>query len=285
MQEVDHLVEAVVEETGPVRGTLRLVWQFYDSTITQRISLYNFSRRIDFRTEVDWKEQDVLLKVAFPVNVRANRATYNIQFGSIERPTHWNTSWDYARFEVPAQKWADLSESNYGVALLNESKYGYDIKDNVMRLTLIKSATMPDPLADKTLHHFTYALLPHMSALEESEVVHEAYNLNHPLHALVIPANAAGTLPGEYTLVSSSRSHEVIVETVKQAEDGDGWIVRVYEAQHSRHPRTELLFARQITRAVECNLVEEGEMPVQVEGARLIFSIAPYEIKTFRVWF
>jgi alpha-mannosidase len=285
MQEVEDLIEAVVEETGPVRGTLRLVWRFYDSIITQRISIYNFCRRIDFRTEVDWKEQQVLLKVAFPVNIRSNRATYNIQFGSIERPTHWNTSWDYARFEVPAQKWADLSETNYGVALLNDCKYGYDIKDNVMRLTLIKSAVRPDALADKMLHTFTYSLLPHMTSLEESEVVHEGYNLNYPVHAVLVPAQPEGTLPAEYTFVSTVRSHEVIVETIKRAEDGDGWIVRVYEAQHSRHSRVELAFGQPITRAVECNLVEEGEESVEVDGNKLYFPIAPYEIKTFRVWF
>jgi alpha-mannosidase len=286
MQEVDNLVEAVVEETGPVRGTLRLVWRFYDSTITQRISLYNVSRRIDFRTEVDWKEGQVLLKVAFPVNVRNNRATYNIQFGSIERPTHWNTSWDFARFEVPAQKWADLSESNYGVALLNESKYGYDIKDNVMRLTLIKSSVRPDALADKMLHSFTYSLLPHTSSLQESEVVHEGYNLNYPLHAVLVPAQPNGTLAPEYTFATTNRSHEVIVETVKRAEDGNGWIVRVYEAQHSRHQRVELAFGQPISRTVECNLVEEGESPVEiVDGNKITFPITPYEIKTFRLWF
>lgn len=286
MQEVDQLVEAVVEETGPVRGTLRLVWRFYDSTITQRISLYNLSRRIDFRTEVDWKEQQVLLKVAFPVNIRSNRATYNIQFCSIERPTHWNTSWDYARFEVPAQKWADLSETNYGIALLNDCKYGYDIKDNVMRLTLIKSSIRPDALADKMLHTFTYSLLPHGSSLEESEVVHEGYNLNNPAYAVLLPAQPNGTLPSEYTFAGSNRAHEVIVETIKRAEDGNGWIVRVYEAQHSRHQRVELLFGQPISRAVECNLIEEGESPIDViDGSKIAFPITPYEIKTFRVWF
>ena len=159
--DVQLVLEAVVEEQGPLRGTLRLVWRFGRSTICQRLRIYATLPRIDFITEADWHEERVLLKAAFPVNVRSTRATYEIQFGSLERPTHWNTSWDWARFEVSGHRWADLSEGNYGVALMNDCKYGYDIKDQVMRLTLIKSAIRPDPLADKGYHQFTYSLLPH----------------------------------------------------------------------------------------------------------------------------
>ena len=129
--EVDNLIEAKVEEVGPLRGVLRLVWKFLDSTITQRLIIYKDRKQIDFRTEVDWHQQHLLLKAAFPVEIRTRMATYEIQFGSLQRPTHWNTSWDYARFEMCGHKWADLSEQNWGVSLLNDCKYGHQLKDNV----------------------------------------------------------------------------------------------------------------------------------------------------------
>src|SRR5699024_7862502 len=113
-------------------------WEFGSSTITQDMIVYAESRRIDFKTHVDWQERQRLLKVAFPVDVRSTEATYDNQYGNVKRPTHWNTSWDYARFETVGHQWADLSEGGYGVSLLNDSKYGYDIKDHVMRLSLLK---------------------------------------------------------------------------------------------------------------------------------------------------
>jgi alpha-mannosidase len=283
MKEVNDLVGAWVEETGPLRGVLRLQWRFYDSTITQWLTLYAHSPRIDFRTEIDWREKQVLLKAAFPVAVRSTRATYEIQFGSIERPTHWNTSWDYARFEVPGQKWADLSEGNYGVALLNDCKYGHDIKNNVMRLTLLKSAIRPDAEADKGLHRFTYSLLPHEGGWQEGGVVQEAYALNYPLLAREIPAQPNGTLPARYAFVTVP--DEVILETVKKAEDEDAYIIRLYEWRQARHNGVTLRFARPIRRAAECNMIEEEERPIDHEGDQLTFPITPYEVKTFKIWF
>jgi alpha-mannosidase len=278
--------EIVVEETGPVRGTLRIVWNFRASTITQRISVYRANPRIDFRTEVNWQEQQTLLKVAFPVNVRSPKATYDIPFGNVERPTHWNTSWDWARFEVPAQKWADLSEGNYGVALLNDCKYGYDIKNNVMRLTLIKSAIRPDPMADKGQHVFTYALIPHANTWREANIPHAAYEMNNPVLAQVFEAATTGSLPPQFSL-ASLQSDSVILETIKRAEDGDGWIFRVYEHKGNRLNAVSIVFGQAVTRAEECNLIEEriGEGSVTIDGSRLTFSITPYEIKTFRVRF
>ncbi|MDY6896388.1 MAG: glycoside hydrolase family 38 C-terminal domain-containing protein, partial [Thermotogota bacterium] len=131
MKEITDLIEVKVEEESPLKGVLKFSWRFYDSIIEQRFIVYNHTRRIDFDTHVDWKEKQILLKTAFPVNIRSTKATYNIQFGNIERSTTNNTSWDIAKFEVPAQKWADLSEANYGVSLLNDCKHGYDIKENV----------------------------------------------------------------------------------------------------------------------------------------------------------
>ncbi|MDQ3396870.1 MAG: alpha-mannosidase [Deinococcota bacterium] len=288
VREVTELAHAEVEEEGPLRATLRLTWRFYDSTITQQLSLYAHSRRIDFRSEVNWQEAQLLLKVAFPVNVRATRATYDIQFGNLERPTHWNTSWDWARFEVVGHKWADLSEGNYGVALLNDCKYGHDIRNSVMRLTLIKSAVRPDARADKGEHVFTYSLLPHAGTWREGEVVQEAYALNVPLRAaLAAPGTTEGGLPGHFSFAEVSAEH-VILETIKRAEEGDAWIVRVYESKQYRSDRVTLRFGRKVLRASRCNLVEEvveeGDEPVLFEDDRLSFAIYPYEIKTFKIW-
>lgn len=284
MQEVTDLVDVIVEEVGPLRGTLRLTWRLADSTITQWMSLYRNNPRIDFRTEVDWHEHQVLLKSAFPVQVRSPRATYDIQFGCLERPTHWNTSWDAARFEVAGHKWADLSEGNYGVALLNDSKYGYDIKNNTLRLTLIKSGIEPDKTADQGYHRFTYSLLPHEGGWREGDVVKEAYRLNNPLLARVIPAVQEGSLARRYSFAEVDTPN-VIVETVKKAEDGDAWVVRVYEYGQCRLRNVHLGLGKPIQKAVACNLVEEQEELVPWEGNRLTFDLAPFEIRTFKIWF
>ncbi|MBX3062725.1 MAG: alpha-mannosidase [Anaerolineae bacterium] len=285
MQIIDQVESIEVEETGPLRGVLRLRRKFYDSMIVQRIYLYSHSPRIDFVTEIDWQEQQVMLKVAFPVTIRATRATYDIQFGNIERPTHWNTSWDWSRFEVCGHKWADLSESNYGVALLNDCKYGYDIKDNIMRLTLLRSPISPDAKADKGMHYFTYSLLPHQGAWRDGAVVEEAYALNMPLQSIDISAQS-GTLPADYEFATVESDH-VLLETVKPAENGDGVIIRVYEYKGGTTNNAAIIFNPPICRAVECNLLEEGDTPanINVQDRRLSFAITPYQIKTFRVWF
>ncbi|MBI5671443.1 MAG: alpha-mannosidase [Chloroflexi bacterium] len=284
MREIHELVSAEVEETGPLRGTLRLTWRFYDSTIVQRVTLYRSSRRIDFYTEADWHEQQILLKAAFPVDVRATRATYDIQFGNIERPTHWNTSWDWARFEVPAHKWMDLSEGNYGVALLNDCKYGCDVKENVLRLTLLKSAVRPDALADKGHHVFTYSLLPHAGDWRQANVPREAYALNVPVHAAALHAQPSGDLPLQYSLAAVNADH-VVLETVKRAEDDDSWIIRVYDYKQYRNQAVSITFGRPIKSAVECDLMEMPLGEAFHEGNRLTFAIAPYEIRTYKIRF
>jgi alpha-mannosidase len=284
MQEITNLVEACVEESGPLRGVLRLRWRFLDSTITQRLTVYRTSPRIDFKTEVDWQEHQVLLKVAFPVTIRTTRATFEIQFGSIERSTTWNTSWDYARFEVSGHRWADLSEGNYGVSLLNDCKYGYDIKDNVMRLTLIKSGIYPDPQADQGHHIFTYSLLPHAGNWRTGSVAEEAYDLNTPLIPGYAPANPSGSLPTGIQFASAAPDH-VFIETVKRAEDNNACIFRIYEFKQCRTSSAHLHFSLPIRNAVECNLIEEDETPANWHQNTLSFAINPFEIKTFKVWF
>lgn len=278
-----------VIEDGPVRATVEVERHFLSSRITQRISLWRASPRIDFATEIDWHEHQMLLKTAFPVAVNTARATYEIQFGSVERPTHRNTSWDLARFEVCAHRWADLSEGGYGVSLLNDSKYGHDIHDQVMRLTLLKSGVYPDPQADQGLHRFTYSLLPHLGDWRDAQTLRRAYELNVPVLAI---RGQGGQGDGEHATTETSAPvsksflrtdcEHVVVETVKPAEDGDGLIVRLYEAHNQRGQGT-LYFATNIRAASECNLLEEPLGEATYQENALTFQVRPFEIKTFRV--
>ncbi|HET7628117.1 MAG TPA: alpha-mannosidase [Bacillales bacterium] len=284
MREITELTDARVIEEGPLRGVLRLTWTFFDSTITQDVTIYDHSTRIDFKTTIDWQEKQTLLKAAFPVNIRATRATYDIQFGAIERATHWNTSWDYARFEAVGHKWVDLSEGNYGVALLNDCKYGHDVRDHVLRLTLLKSSIGPDETADRGKHEFTYSLYPHEGDWKDGGVIEEAYALNHPLRAAFVKANPNGALPNRFSFVSCDNDH-VVIETVKKAEDGDAIVVRVYESKQYRNEQVKLKFAKPIQHAVECNLIEEEERETVFDSNEISFGINPFEIKTFKVTF
>lgn len=281
---IDRLVSSKVEETGPIRAVVRFTWQFFDSTITQWVTLFRNNPRIDFRTCIDWQQHQMLLKAAFPLNIRATSATYEIQFGNIQRPTHQNTSIDVPHFENPAQKWVDLSEGDYGVALLNDCKYGYDVKDNVMRLTLLRSPTEPDPQADQGLHYLTYSLLPHEGTWRNSIVAEQAYALNYPLHTAMISTNPSGSLPTQLSWATIDCDH-VIMETLKKAEDEQAWIVRLYEYKQCRNKQVSLHFWKDVKRAVEVDLMEKNEELLEFSNKQVTFSIRPYEIKTIKVWF
>jgi alpha-mannosidase len=286
-EEKPYPVQAVtamrIIEGGPVRSTVEIVRAYMSSRITQHLSLWRDSPRIDIATEIDWHEHQTLLKAAFPLAINSTRATYEIQFGSVERPTHRNTSWDMARFETCAHRWIDVSEGGYGVSLLNDGKYGHDVHGNVVRLTLLKSGVYPDAHADEGLHRFTYSLLPHVGDWREAQSVRRAYELNVPV--LCLTGRKKG-MPSATDMTCSSFMQtdctHVVVETVKPAEDGDGLIVRLYEAHNQRGPVT-LTLAAPILSAQECNLLEEPFDDVSYEKNTLSFQVRPFEIKTFRV--
>ena len=269
-------------EQGPVRAVLRLERSFLSSTVTQKIIFYAESRRIDFETVVDWKQHDLLLKVEFPFDLNAYEATYDIQFGSIKRPAHKNTSWDAARFEVCAQKWADLSEGGYGVALLNDCKYGYGICDGTMTLSLVKSGTLPNPVADQEEHRFTYALFPHLGDCYAADVPREADCLNVPLYGVRTssPGTGEGELPGASLL--SVDANNVVVETVKRAEDGSGIILRVYENKNRRTDAC-ITWTEGFQSVAECDLLERELEKPRPAGTQISFTIKPFEIKTFKL--
>ncbi len=263
-------------DVGAVSATLELERCVSSSLIRQKIRFYANSRRIDFETYVDWHEHQHLLKVHFPVDVHTDEVTFEIQFGNLKRKVHTNTSWDVARFESCGQKWMDLSEGHYGVSLLNDCKYGHSVKDGCIGLTLIKSGIEPNPTTDQEEHFFTYALYPHAEGWQQAGTVREAYRLNQP--ALSVRGGQAGT---EYSLASVQPAN-VILETVKQAEDGDGVIVRLYETENARTEAC-LTWNRPIASVEECNCIEEKQADAAFDSVRIPFVIKPYEIKTFRI--
>jgi len=280
MWEVDRVDKTEILEVGPVRAGIRIHKTFLDSKIIQDVLIYSDIPRIDFRTYIDWKESQILLKAAFPVDVNAEKATYEIQFGNVERPTHWNTLWDVARFEVCGHRWADLSEGGYGVSLMNDCKYGYDIKDGEIRLTLLKSGIEPNPVADQEEHWFTYSLYPHGGDWKAASTVKAAYSLNVPLRARVV-RSSAGSLPKTLSMIRIDADN-VMLETVKKAESSDEIVVRLYEFENKRAD-VKAEFFRELTAVSECDLLENEINRVSQQGSAFSFEIRPYEIKTFKL--
>lgn len=276
----DEVVKMEWVENGPVEAVLLTERRYCHSLIRQKIYFYANSPRIDFETYVDWKEHQQLLKVEFPIDVNANEATYEIQFGNLKRPTHSNTSWDKAKFEVCGHKWADLSDGGYGVSLLNDCKYGYSIQNQTMSLTLIKSGVDPNPDADKEEHWFTYAILPHSGGWQDAGTVREAYMLNVPLLSSFSETESVPHST-ESSLFRIS-AENVIIETVKKAEDGKGIIIRVYEFENKRtsvNITSDCIYAK----IQECDLLENEIRIIAENAANFEFIINPYEIKTFRL--
>lgn len=271
--DVDDLVSLRWTEDGPVRTTLEMEYRCSLSTIRQKIHFYADTRRIDFETTVDWKLHQHLLKVEFPLDIHTDEATFDIQFGNVTRKTHSNTSWDKARFESCAHKWVDYSEGHYGVSLLNDCKYGHSVLNGTLALTLVKSGIEPNPNTDVELHRFTYALYPHGETWKQAGTVREGYKLNQPAYAV------AGGTPGKQDSYAAVDAANVILETVKQAEDGNGTILRLYESENAR-TKTTLTLPAGVTRAYETNLLEEIETELPVENGAVRFTIKPYEIKT-----
>lgn len=255
---------------------------FPSSFFSQEIVLYENLPRIDIHMNADWWEDHVLLKVAFPVDVRSNWATYEIPFAFVQRPTSRNSDWEKARFEVSAIRWADLSSENYGVSLLNESKYGCDIKDNVVRLTLLRSPKWPDPMADRGKHHFSYALYPHQGDWRKADTVQRGYEFNHPLIALFVDSHS-GELPPSHSFFKASPSNIILV-TVKKAEDRESLIFRLYEAEGTP-TQAQVEFFRSPKKIFELDLMENRRQTLSWEKNSLALKFGKSEIKTIEIVF
>ena len=273
-------VKSVKPISDGARAGFEIEKAFLNSTVKQKIWLYDDIDRIDFETYIDWKESHILLKAAFPVDVNTDKATYDIQFGSVERPTHYNTSWDSARFEVCAHKYADISEYSYGVSLINDCKYGHAIHDGVMSLTLLKSGTYPDPTADKCEHFFTYSLYPHAGDYREAGTIKQAYDLNNPMTAITVGKHS-GKLGDSYSFVSV-RDENIVIETVKKAEDGDGIIVRMYESFNKR-TNTVLKTGFDFKSVTLCDMLENDLKVISAKENLIPLTLKPFEIVTIKI--
>ncbi|MGH3089394.1 MAG: alpha-mannosidase [Rubrobacteraceae bacterium] len=263
----------VVEE-GPLRASVRVVRRWRDSTIEQTYRLLASSRRLDIETYVDWRERRMLLRALFPLNVRSHETTFETMFGVARRPTHRNTSWDEVRFEVCAHRFCDLSEPGYGVALLNDGKYGHNAKDNVLGISFLRGPVYPDPFADEGEHRFTYSLFPHPGDWSEAGVVEEAFAMNSPLTVV------SGSIPeAGFVEVSGTR---LALGSLKLSEDGRGVILRLYEP-HGARGEAALRFPSGVDRVERTNLLEEHEGPVEVEGDSVRLSVRPFEVVTLVV--
>ena len=276
--EVSNLSRFEWTDLGPLCVSIELERTISNSLIRQTITFYADSAVIRFDTYVDWKEHQHLLKVHFPVDLHTDEATFDIQFGNLTRKIHQNTSWDEARFESCGQKWMDMSEGHYGVSLLNDCKYGHSALDGVMTLTLIKSGIEPNPTADQEEHTFTYALYPHAEGWRQANTVQEAMKLNQPL--LSEEGGHAGC-QNNFVWVDKSN---VIIETVKMAEDDDGIIVRLYESENAK-TKAHIFFGEKISSVESCNCLEEIKQTIETDGEGFEITVKPYEIQTYRVRF
>lgn len=278
--DLTSLDDLAVLEQGPLRVSLRLRRSFGSSTLTQCMTLTSDSPVLTFQTDVEWHESHKLLKVAFPVAVDTPTAVYEIQFGHLARPTHPSTSWELAKFEVWGHQWADVSDEAYGVALLNDSKYGYDVHNNVLRLSLLRAPTWPDPVADRGTHHFTYAVLPHVGDLRAGAVVEHARDLNRSLRA--VPATPhPGRRPIRASLVSVGQPG-VLIEAVKAADRLPGIVVRLAEVW-GRRTSVRLRLWEPVALAHRADLLERDLEPLPTDAGTVPLTLEPFELATIRV--
>ena len=278
--DLDKADEVKLVESGPLRAVIRVKNHFQNSTFVRDITLYAGMPRVDVKTQVEWHEKHILLKVAFPVSAHSDKATYEIPYGSVQRPTTRNTPAEQAQFEVPAQRWADISDATHGLSLLNDCKYGYDAKGNVLRLSLLRSPEWPDPHADEGHHEFTYSLYPHSGGWKDALTIRRGYELNYKLVSLSVEPHQ-GALAGEHSFLQV-QSDNVIVTALKKAEDENALILRFYEWAGKPGDVT-LQLASGAESATETNLMEKPIGNLSVANDTIKVPTKPYEIKTIRV--
>jgi len=283
-------------ESGPVRAVIRVKKDFLgaaksrmqptsnfpSSFFTQDIILYNGIPRIDCQMSADWWEEHVLLKVAFPFNVKNDVATYEIPYSHITRPTTRNNSWERARYEVSAQHWADLSDGNYGISLLNDSKYGHDTEGSLMRLTLLRSPTSPDPQADKGKHSFAYSLYPHKGGWQEANTVRRGHEFNNPLIAKFI-ASHTGDLPLSHSFVNAEPEN-IVLTAIKKAEDSNALILRFYECNGEK-TTARIALPKNPKVVYETDFLEKNIGKVNFEKNIVTIPVGKNETKTIKVEF
>jgi len=260
---------------------VRVTRNWQSSKFVQTITLPPQAGLVDVENQIDWHERHILLKASFPLAASSNAATYEIPYGTIERPTTRANSWEKAQFEVPVMRWADLGDSQHGLTLLNEDKYGYDAVNNLLRLTLLRAPTWPDPEADQGHHHFHYAVYPHAGTWKDAGTVRKGWEYNYPLTAVATTAHT-GALPSVHSFVSVAPEN-VVLTAVKKAEDANGLILRVYEWA-GKTGTAEFHVPAGATAATVTNMSETPEgQPLTIANGVVKAPIHPYEILTVRV--
>ncbi len=273
---VDNVTAMEVVNDG-VRKGVRFTYAFVKSKIVQTVWLYENLERVDFETEIDWHEHQLVLRAESDTNILTDSATYEIQYGNISRPAHGNNPWDAAKFEVCAHKFVDVAEYGYGISLLNDCKYGHSVREGKIGLTLLTCGTYPYPNADQGKHIFTYSLMPHTGDFRSAKVIEQAYLLNNPM--IAVYTEGKGELPARFSLIHSSNSN-IIIEVVKQAEDGRGIIVRAYESCGG-HASTQFELGFPVVKVSEVNLMEQNKKALACKGTSFVSEFTPFEIKTF----
>ena len=268
-------------ERGPWRAVIRITRTWQNSKFVQDVILDMNSPLVQIVNDIDWHETHVLLKASFPLAASSDKATYEIPYGSIERATTRNNSFEKARFEVPAMRWADLGDGQHGVSLINESKYGYDAIGNQLRLTLLRSPVWPDPEADRGHHHFSYWVYPHTGDWKSAMTVRRGYETNYPLTAMQVEAHT-GEWPSTHSFIGVAADN-VVLTAVKKAEDSDALLFRVYEWAGKSGDVT-ISVPPGATSANLVNLMEQPEGgAIGVSGDKVTFPITPFAIQTIRV--
>ena len=281
----DAPVKIEIAERGPYRAALRIERGYRDSRVVQVVSLEENARLVCFDTWVDFQERQTVLKALFPFDLNVSEIRAEIQFGHVKRATHRNTSWDQARFEASMHRWVDMSEADFGAALLNDGKYGYDAVEQLVRLTLLRGPVHPHPRADVGEHRFRYALFAHQGIADFAQVATEAERFNNPVGVLRgAPSGRPASLPSPAQTFSFAWTDKdnVTLETVKQAEAGDGLILRVFE-HANRRARAKISFGLPIKQARLVNLMEENGVPLDVEDNAVTLALRPFEIATLWV--
>ena len=268
---------AVSMEADGLEGVLKVTGEISNSTFTQYIRLAADSRRIEFETEVDWKEMHRLLKAGFPVNVYAENGINEMQFGFVEHPTHRSRAYDKDRFEVCNHRYSALADGAHGAAVLNDCKYGISMNGNALELTLLRAGTCPEMCADNRVHHFTYAFTAWEGSFAESDVVRQGYELN------VKPVVAGGAVPTFSALTIDKEN--VILDTMKPAEDGSGDIIlRLYESKKAAVLATVTLSdLLQGEKVYLCDMLENCKEEISVENGEIPLNFRAFEIKTVRI--
>jgi alpha-mannosidase len=282
---IEDVKSLSIKTQNPYRVSLRVERAFGDSTFTQDLTLLKGVPRLDIENTIDWKESHRLLKAAFNLAVKNDFATYEIPYGTIERAAVPKNSLDKAKYEVCGHTWIDLTDQSgtYGVSLLNDSKYGFDIKDSKMRITLLRAPKYPDPEADRGAHKFAYSIYPHKGDWREGQTFHKGYELNYPLRAMIGGSSGSTGRPESLSLVAAS-SPDIMITAVKKAEDSDHIVVRFFEL-HGKMVDAKLVFSKEPLRAAEADLIERPLRDVGFKGKTVLVPTRPHEIKTLLIRF